>query len=60
MMPTTATVAKTGLGLTAMAPWLWNWYVAGNGYGPEMTAEVAAAVAVIITSLLNRISGVSP
>lgn len=56
-MPTTATIAKTGLGLTAVFPWAWNFYIATNGWGPEMTAEVAGSVAVIVTSLLNRIEG---
>ena len=55
-MPTAATVAKTSLGLTAVAPWAWNFYVAANGWGPEMTATEASALAVIVTSLLNRVT----
>lgn len=53
-IPTQSTVAKLGLAVTALAPWLWNWYVAPY-HGPEMTAEVAAAVSVVLTILLTRI-----
>jgi hypothetical protein len=55
-IPTTETVAKTSIAITAILPWLWNYYIYGSGWGPEMTGEIAGPMSVIITSLLNRVS----
>lgn len=54
-LATAENAARLGLALTALAPWLWNYYVAANNFGPEMTPEISSSVAVIVTSLLNRV-----
>lgn len=46
--------ARVALAFTAISPWLWNWYVAGNGYGPEMDAVIGSAMGVLIGVMLSR------
>ena len=56
MMPTKETVARTGMALTAVLPWLWNWYVWPD-WGPEMTGEMAGPVSTLVAALLARVRG---
>lgn len=56
MMPTNETIARTAMGVTAILPWLWNWYV-WPAYGPEMTGEVAGPASTLIAALLARVRG---
>ena len=46
--------AASGIGLGVIVAWAWNSFVFLPGYGPEMPAEVSAAVAVSISRLLDR------
>lgn len=48
-----ATGAISGIGLL----WLWNGYVLPYGWGPEMTGEVAVAIALALDRLFDRVLG---
>ena len=46
--------ARLALAFTAISPWLWNWYIAGNGWGPEMDAVIGSSMGVLIGVMLSR------
>lgn len=46
--------ARIALAVTAISPWFWNFYVAGNGWGPEMDAVIGSSMGVLIGVMLSR------
>ena len=46
--------ARLALAFTAISPWLWNWYIAGNNLGPEMDAVIGSSMGVLIGVMLSR------
>lgn len=49
-----AGVAGAGAGIAALLPWAWNFYIAGQGLGPEMPPEVAGPLATAVVSPVVR------